>query len=85
MVKFKTYQIVSLIRHIRIQEKIHGRYIGRSIGIVCLKGVGMKDLYMPFLKAFNEGNKLMQEVYPEVLQKLIIINPPGLRFPGSSC
>ena len=36
----------------------------------------MSGMYMPLLSVFNETNKLAQMVFPEMLRRIIVVNPP---------
>ena len=37
----------------------------------------MRHFYMPCIRLFNNGNKLMQDNYPEMVRRILVINPPS--------
>jgi len=75
-IKFRMWQLNSLIRYTRILSKKRGKYCGQATLVIDLEGFEFSKLYMPTFKLFNEANKLAQMVYPELLRRIIIINPP---------
>lgn len=63
-IKFRMWQLNSLIRYTRILSKKRGKYCGQATLVIDLEGFEFSKLYMPTFKLFNEANKLAQMVGP---------------------
>ena len=59
-IKFRMWQLNSLIRYNRVLSKASGKYCGQSTLVIDLEGFEFSNLYMPTFKLFNEANKLAQ-------------------------
>lgn len=74
--RFRMWQMTQLVRTIRLTASAKKKYVGQATLIFDLDGIEWSRVYMPMIKIFNECNKIAQGVYPELLKRIIIINPP---------
>jgi len=56
----------------------HNKYIRSLTTVIDLQGLGTRHAFRPFLSIFNQGNKLIQSLYPEVMHQIVIINAPTI-------
>eukprot|EP00039_Didymoeca_costata_P029887 m.26883 g.26883 ORF g.26883 m.26883 type:complete len:427 (-) comp7843_c0_seq1:832-2112(-) len=76
--KMKMFQMAGCEAMCFRQECLRGKYTRRLTAVIDLKGVSTSHASSKVLHMFNQGNKLAQDVFPEFMEQMIIINPPRI-------
>eukprot|EP00041_Stephanoeca_diplocostata_P007981 m.114663 g.114663 ORF g.114663 m.114663 type:complete len:507 (+) comp17119_c0_seq1:172-1692(+) len=76
--KWRFYELMRMTTVPAIMTRQRGKYVGQFTMVLDLKGLGMHSAYMPYVRIFNECNKLAQQVYPELIRHILILNPPSI-------
>ena len=77
-VQFRLWQAAAMVRATRVQSKRLGRYVGNTTMVFDMAGTSMRQLHMGWLRTFNKTNVMVQRLFPELTQRILIINPPAV-------